>query len=317
MVNQHLPWPLHLDAYRAGYHHSLAVRQMEVSLTQVFNRPVQGRQFFEQVLRDNLDLGRPDRVKLLFPTRHTRQTPAPAHGYRTRIITQGVQPSLHVEYKRSHVKQYFKEGRALRTETTINSPADFKLNKGLEKNMVPLKKAADRVNHKLLEVQRVSDDCTLDDEAFGRLQRPTVEQAQRAPGLRFGDQRVMALLQTLCLFLAAPAGFRNRDFRPLVAAFLGIALDQYTRGRATYDLRRLRLKGLVRRQPGSHSYVVTPLGLRVAYFCTRLQLRVLRPAAAAIASLPDPVPRPLRAAFRRVDHEIQRLHARSGLGSAA
>ncbi len=120
-----LPWPLTAADRAAGYTHRLALQQVEVSLTQVFDRPVQGRHFFEAVIRENLDLGRPDRVGLLFPQRITRATPPPAYGYRTRVITDGVEPSLHVEYKHSHVKQYFKEQRALRTETTINNPTDF------------------------------------------------------------------------------------------------------------------------------------------------------------------------------------------------
>ena len=99
-----LPWPLTPADIEAGFRHRLSLWQVEVSLTQVFDRPVQGRHFFEEVIRDNLDLGRPNRVSLLFPTRTTRRTPPPPHGYRTRVITSGVNPSLHVEYKRSHLK---------------------------------------------------------------------------------------------------------------------------------------------------------------------------------------------------------------------
>jgi hypothetical protein len=81
---------------------------------------VQRRHFFEAVIRENLDLGgRPDRVRLLFPCASRAPRRHPPLGYRTRVITDGVQPSLHVEYKSSHVKQYFKEQHALRTETTI------------------------------------------------------------------------------------------------------------------------------------------------------------------------------------------------------
>ena len=87
------------------------------SLTQVHDRPVQGRVFFEQVMRENLDLGRPDHVQLIFDRRVTRRTPS---RYRTRVITDGVIPSLHVDYKHSRIKQYHKEGRALRTETVVN-----------------------------------------------------------------------------------------------------------------------------------------------------------------------------------------------------
>ena len=302
-----IPWPLDMAAFKAGYGHQLSIRQMEVSLTQVFERPLQGRQFFEQVIRDNLDLGRPDRVSLLFPRRHTRRTPPPKHGYRTRVLTDGVQPSLHVEYKSSHVKQYHKLNRALRTETTINNPKDFGCNKGLHQNMAPLKRMADRINVKLLETERISEECSLSNEDMNRLQRPTVEQGQRASAMRFGDHRVMALLHTLCLFLLLPVGFRNRTFRPYVAALLGIDVTSYSMGRASYDLRRLRLKGLIERVPGSHRYVVTSRGLRVAYFYTKVYGRILRPGWASMSRRTDRIPRTLRSAFRRLDHEIDRL----------
>ena len=204
----------------AGYDHRLAIWQLEVSLTQVFDRPVHGRHFFEAVIRDNLDLGRPDRVGLLFPCGSHRTTPPPTYGYRTRVITDGVQPSLHVDYKHSHVKQYFKEQHALRTETTINNPKDFYVNKGLE-NLADLRDLGHQVNHKLLEVERVSQQCVLTQDALDRLQSPTVEAGQRASALRFGDPRVMALLQALSGFTHLPQGFRNRDLRPQVEALLG------------------------------------------------------------------------------------------------
>src|SRR3954469_14615424 len=153
--SQRLPWPMTLTERAAGDDHRLAICQLEVSLTQVFDRPVQGRHFFEAVIRENLDLGRPNRVRLLFPLRLTRATPPPPFGYRTRIITDGVQPSLHVEYKSSHVKQYFKEQHALRTETTINNPKDFYVNKGVD-NLPHLRDLGQQVNRKLLEVERVS-----------------------------------------------------------------------------------------------------------------------------------------------------------------
>jgi hypothetical protein len=89
-----LPWPMTAHNRAAGYDHRVAICQLEVSLTQVFDRPVQGRHFFEAVIRENLDLGRPDRVGLLFPLRITRTTPPPTFGYRTRVITDGVQPPV-------------------------------------------------------------------------------------------------------------------------------------------------------------------------------------------------------------------------------
>jgi predicted MarR family transcription regulator len=102
-----------------------------------------------------------------------------------------------------------------------------------------------------------------------------------------------------------------------VAALLGLDLDTYTPGQMTYDLRRLRLKGLIERLPGSHRYRLTPLGLRAAYFYTKLHLRILRPAWAAMAPQHDPIPRPLRLAFEHLDAEIARLFDQARLRPAA
>lgn len=306
--SQRLPWPMTDSDRRAGFDHQLSIWQLEVSLTQVFDRPVQGRHFFEEVIRDNVDLGRPTRVSLLFPTRLTRRTPAPRFGYRTRVITDGVNPSLHIEYKHSHVKQYFKESRALRTETTINDPMDFYVRKAIG-NLDQLRTAADRINHKLLEVERVSHNCALTQDTFDQLHRPTLVNHQRASALRFADPRVTALLHGLCAFQHLHSGFRNRDLRSHVAALLGLSLDDYSPGKMTYDLRRLRLKGLISRQPRSHRYFVTDLGLRVAFFCTKLLLRIFRPAWAAMSEPPDPIHRPLRRVLRLLEQQIQQLCA--------
>ncbi len=311
-----LPWPLTKDDQAVGYRHQLSVWQCEVSLTQVFERPVQGRHFFEEVIRDNLDLGRPDRASLIFPTRHNRRTPPPLRGYRTRVITTGVNPSLHIEYKSSHVKQYFKEEKALRTETTINDPADFNVNKGL-KNLPYLRSRGDQVNRKLLEVERVGQNCTLTQNALDRLQRPTVEERQRASALRFGDQRVLALLHALCCFFHLTMGFDNRLMRDKVASLLGLSSDVYSQGKMTYDLRRLRLKGLIARIPGSHRYTVTTFGLQSALFFTKVQLRILRPGMALMTEDAENIPAPLRRALRKIEKEIEEMCIQARLKTAA
>ena len=59
--------------------------QGEFSLTQVLDRPLSGRVFFEEVIRENLDLGRPDQVALIFGKRVTRRTPG---WFRTRVLTE-------------------------------------------------------------------------------------------------------------------------------------------------------------------------------------------------------------------------------------
>jgi hypothetical protein len=306
-----LPWPVTPHDRAAGFDHRLTLCQLEISLTQIFDRPVQGRHFFEAVSRENLDLGRPDRVKLLFPRRLTQRTPSPRYGYRTRVITDGVEPSLHIEYKRSHLKQYFKEGHGLRSELTINNPNDFGFTKGLEQ-LPALRALGDHVNRTLLAVERVSQDCTLTTAALDRLQQPLRVGQLRIAALRFGEPRIHALCQALSGFAHLPAGFRHRDLRPRVAALLG---RSYSAAQMTYDLRRLRLRGLIQRQLGTYRYRLTPDGLRVAFFYSKLYLRIFRPNAPALTRNGDTFPRALRTAFDQLDAAIERIHQEAALAA--
>jgi hypothetical protein len=116
-----LPHPFTEDDIAAGHTYEVSILQAEFSLTQMLDKPVSGRIFFDQVIADNLDIGRPDQVSLVFGRKIIRKGRHPTPGrFRTRIVTDGVTPSLHVSYKNNRIKQYHKLGRALRTETTIN-----------------------------------------------------------------------------------------------------------------------------------------------------------------------------------------------------
>lgn len=135
----------------------------------MLDRPVSGRIFFEDVIRENLDIGRPKQVPLIFDRWVTKTTPG---RFRTRVITDGVIPSLHIDYKGTRIKQYHKEGQAL-------------------------------------------------------------------------------------------MGFSNRDLRSNLATLRGQPIDQFTQGRMTYQLRRLRLHGLIEQIPKTHRYRLTSFGFRV------------------------------------------------------
>jgi len=227
------------------------------------------------------------------------------------VITDGVNPSLQVEYKHSHVKQYFKEHRALRTEVTINNPRDFWVRKGLG-NLPHLCDLGQQINRKLLEVEHVSHHCVLTQDALDRLQQPTVVAGQRVSALRFGDPRVMALFQAICGFTHLPRGFRNRELRTQIEALWG---HPYSAAQMTYDLRRLRLKGLIHRIPKTHRYTATSYGLKVAFFNAKLYLRILRPNWPALLADDDPLPRALRDALDGLDREIQKLHEEAALAA--
>jgi hypothetical protein len=269
-----LPHPFTAAHRAAGYRYHLSILQAEFALTQVLDRPLTGRCFFEEVMRENLDLGRPDQMQLIFNRRVTRRTPG---RFRTRILTEGVIPSLHVQYKKAKVKQYHKEGQALRTETTINDTYDFEIGRALH-NLPALREIGFAANRRLLRVESLSHDCLIGEDRLHTVTSPILVDQQRTAGLRFGDRRTHALMHALCLFALAPTGFRHREFREHVAQLQARHADTYSAGAMTYDLRRLRLHGLIERVPHSHRYRITPTGAQIAMFYARLYTRALRPA---------------------------------------
>ena len=224
-------------------------------------------------------------------------------------------PKLSVEYKHSRLKQYFKEGRALRTETVINNPDDVGCRRGLS-NLGYLRSIGRNINHRLLALERTSHNCVISSRTFQSVVLPSDTDGQHAPGFRFGDPRVMAALAALCLFLPTHDGFTNRMLRDRVAALHDPGPKPYSAGRMTYDLRRLRLKGLIERLPKKNRYVLTPIGRRVALFFSKTYARILRPGLARLdPALVPHSPDPLAAAWRQLDAAVDILIANAKIAA--
>ena len=310
-----LPCPFTAGDAAAGYRYEASVLQAEFSLTQMLDKPVTGRIFFEEVIRDNLDIGRPDSAGLIFGRRIIKKGPRATPGrFRTRILTEGVIPTLHVDYKHSKIKQYHKEGRALRTETTINDTRDLGIGKRLQ-NLPALRAAGFAANRRLLDVQKISHDPADGLDAITQVCQPLATgSGTRVAGLRLGDPRAHALLAALCVFRLLPRGFANRDLRPIMAQLLGVPAETITPGKMTYDLRRLRMHGLIERVPGTFRYQVTDAGIARALFLTRLHDKFLRTGLASLATPPGRN-RDLAAASRAYTEAIDDLARQAGLAA--
>jgi len=202
--------------------------------------------------------------------------------FATRVFTPGTEVKMDFRYKHSRVKQYLKEGRALRIETVINKPADIGVLARIE-HLPELVERARQVNHRLLMIERAGQDWAIGSALFERIHQPYNREGQRSGALRFGDPRATALTGALCCVVHAVTGFTNQSLRGLVAGLLG---RDYSPNQMTYDLRRLRLHGLIERIPRTNTYVLTPDASRVALFYPQVHRRPLRP----LASPPDPPP---------------------------
>lgn len=304
-----LPHPFTAADRKADYRYDISILQAEFALTQVLDKPRTGRIFFEEVIRENLDIGRPDQVQLIFDRRVTKRTPG---RFRTRVLTAGVTPSLHVDYKHSRIKQYHKEGRALRTETTINDARDFGIGKRLP-NLAALRKVGFASNRRLLQVERIGQDCAIGEDAFRQVNEPVNVDGQRASALRFADPVVQALFAALLVFRLLPRGFSNRELRDHWAPLMGKASTDLTPGQMSYHLRRLRLHNIIERVRGSHRYRVTDGGWRTVLFCSRLYNRVLRPGLSDLLSESAGENSVLRRELDRLDKAIDGMVEPKGL----
>jgi hypothetical protein len=267
-----IPTPLTPADRAAGYWWELSMRQVEVSRTLVLDDPRRARAFFEALVADNVGIGRPEEVSVVFARqlRKRKTTPGP---FRTRVFSAGTDVRIDFRYRDSRVKQYLKDSRALRIETVVNKPGDVSVGRRL-RHLPDLIAKARAVNRRLLMIERAGQSCAIGSALFERIHLPYHHEGQRTAAFRFGDSRAMALAGALHLVLNAVTGFTNKSLRGLVAGLLG---QEYTQNKMSYDLRRLRLHGLIERLPRSNTYVLTPEGIRVAVFYTKLQNRLLRP----------------------------------------
>ena len=302
-----IPTPLTIADRAGGYWWELSMRQVEVSRTLVFDDPRRARGFFESLVADNVGIGRPNQVSMVFARQLRRPT---KHPYVGRIFSVGTEVQMDFRYKHSRIKQYLKEGRALRIETVINKPRDIDVGARLE-HLPELVAKARQVNRRLLMIERAGQCCAIGSALFERIHQPYVREGQRTGALRFGDQRAMALAGALCLTVHAVTGFTNRSLRGLVAGLLG---RDYSTNQMTYDLRRLRLHGLIERVPRSNTYTLTPDGIRVAIFYTKLDRRLLHPLLAADR---PPGPIEVQRALVTIDRAVADYVTKARLGAAA
>ncbi|HMH92881.1 MAG TPA: hypothetical protein VK586_17575 [Streptosporangiaceae bacterium] len=308
-----LPVPLTAADQAAGCWRELSMRQVETSRTMVLDAPRQARAFFEALIADNLDPGRPEHVEILFKRDRRGCKPKdPAGGtFRTAIdrSCQGV--TINAFWRHSRVRQYLKDGRALRIETVVSSPDDLGCQRRLH-NLPELQARARAINARLPETERAGQGCVFDSPAFARISQPTLTQdGRRAPGLRFGDPRVMALAGALASTLTAVTGITNKSLRALMTGLPGTACNM---NQASCDLARLSRNGIITRIPHRNLHALTPDGLRFAISYTKVHDRVLRPLMA------DDQPRaapPLRDALRSIDREVTRRLAAARLPAAA
>jgi hypothetical protein len=311
-----LPNALTAADHRAGFAYDFSIRQLEISDTAVFDRPAAGRAWFEAAIREHLDLGRPEHVRLIVNRKILNRGPRPTPGrFETRVITRDVDPQLQIHYRRSKVKAYFKHHHALRVETTINDPRDFGVGRRLRaENWKALREIGAATNARFLATVGEDAPPPPDATTLQAVVLPSEDtDGLRAPGLRLGDPRVMALLAALASFAHVAGGLTNAGLCRLMT---GLLAQPYTSRQATYDLRRLRRKGFIERIERRHIYRLTPHGRATACFLTKVVARVVVPVLTELEDTARPTsPRPIVAAWRNYERQVHDHIRASGIAA--
>jgi len=191
----------------------ISMLQMEVARTQLWKRAADGLHFFEQVIRENIDLGRPEKVGLIFGKRITKPTRA-KHRFMSRVMTYGVIPVFHVFYKSTKLKQYYKEGKALRNEVTINNPRELGIGKTLNtENFRALREVGIQTIERLLRTEVLSHDPSVSQEMIGSIESAAEVAGRRISPLPRSNTRVRALFAALisCHLIAPTWPRDNRE----------------------------------------------------------------------------------------------------------
>jgi hypothetical protein len=305
-----IPLPLTADDREHGCWWQLAMRQIEVSRTLVFDDPRRVRTVFEELLAGNVNLGRPEHMQIIFASRVTRRTPGE---FATRLLNRGDQVTVNLSFRHSRIKIYLKEDRALRIETVINDTGDLGCKRSLE-HLDELSGKARACNARLMDAVIAGQGSgILANPAFERIAHPTLDEAgRRVPAMRFGDPRVQALAGCLAVWEMTVSGITNKSLR---AWMTGLRGAPYSMNQASYDLARLRRNGLIERIPRMNTYRLTADGLTFALVYTRVHDQVLYPLTAH--DQPIAAPAPVRAAWRELTRHIDRTIAAAHLGRAA
>lgn len=284
--------------------------QIEYAQNYAVNRRVALHSLFER----SCDLGLmrigPKRIAEIFGWRITRR-----HAGKLECVLDEFDKGHHVlrAYARnSFVKQYEKAGTHLRIETCCNNVKDFKINKEIG-NLPKVAKALRASNERFAEQQAEALNVEPDVALLEELAQSTMKGARKVPGIRIDQDRVIRLLEVLMQSACAIGGLTSRELHQAVCELSGIDADTYTLNQLRYDLRKLVGHRLVERIKGSHRYLLTTKGRKVAAMMVLTRNRILRPVAGSLfGKKVNPNWKPaskLQKAYREVDRAFSTLTA--------
>jgi len=266
-----------------GCWHQLFFSQVEYCDNLIFRRRAALDQLGDRLLDANRNLGRPDKLTVIFGRRITKQ-------YSGKLQTEIEDlhlgnPVMRSYYKNGFAKHYVRDHDVLRFETASNDvKGDYDINKAVE-NLVPLREKLQGITERYQNVQQDILETFLDRGELRKLAEPTLRpNGKRIPGLKLDHARQLAVMSSLVRFSHVAAGdtFTTPELQAAAAQALGITPEQCPLGALRYELSKLRAKGLVEKLPHSRRYRLLSNGYRICLLFLKLFDKIYAPLTAGL-----------------------------------
>jgi hypothetical protein len=270
-----------------GLHRFYYVEQIEYCRNFIFKRSWPIRSIFQRSCELGLFLLTADRVTAIFGGQKRRRIQG-----KLQNVFERMDHGMHVfrtHWRNSFLKQYEKASTFLRMELVCNNVKNFKLKKSLnqlESVREKFQEVTDRFAHTQAEHLNVHGQLDI----LARLSKPVIEGQTKVSGIKLEQTRMMRLIETL---LQGAGGhlrqWTTASLRKTILSNYHLNDKDYTLNQIRYDLRKLRLHGIIERIPQSYAYRFTKPGMKQAILLTQLRKRVYGPIAyGTLRHKPDP-----------------------------
>ena len=266
-----------------GCWHQLFFAQVEYCDNLIFRRRAALDQLGDRLLDANRNLGRPDKLTVIFGRRISKHYPGKLQ---TEIEDLHLgNPVMRSYYKNGFAKHYVRDHDVLRFEAASNDvKGDYGINKAV-KNLVPLREKQQGITERYQNVQQDILQTFLNPGELRKLGEPTLRpNGKRIPGLKLDHARQLAVMSSLVRFSHVAAGdtFSTAELQAAAAEALGISAEQCPLAALRYELWKLRAKGLVEKLPHSRRYQLLPNGYRICLLFLKLFDKIYAPLTAGL-----------------------------------
>jgi hypothetical protein len=221
-----------------------------------------------------------DRIVALFGKQNTRRVRG-----KLQNVMERVDQGMHVFrtwYRNSFLKQYQKAATFLRLELVSNNVRDFGLKKSLA-HWEAMRQRFQQITDRFVGVQAQNLNVHGQWDVLARLAQPVIQGKTKVSGIKLEQKRILRLLEVL---LQGASGHLKRwttaQLCQTVLEQCSLKEKDYTLNQVRYDLRKIRLHGLIERIPHSYAYRFTQRGQKLALLLIQLRKRIYGPIAFGI-----------------------------------